>query len=177
MTDISALLPLLPAWRQREALAFRKEERQRECVLSFALLMWALRKDYGISEEIEFRYTEHGKPLLCHHPNIFFNMSHCREAVAVIAGGTPVGIDVERRGRYKASLAQEVLSPEELSVVNSSQNRDLAFTRLWTRKEAVVKLTGQGVGIRMRNVISDHPEITLRTFDRASYVCSVAAIS
>lgn len=176
-TEISTLLALLPEWRRQEATDILNRVRRRENILSFALLTRVLREQFGITGEIEFDYAAHGKPFLKQQPGIFFNMSHCREAVAVIVGKTPVGIDVERRGRYKAPLANEVLSAKELAALKNSADADLEFTKLWTRKEAVLKLTGEGVGIKMRSAVSDHPEIALRTFCRDSYVCSVAVIA
>ncbi|MCD7714575.1 MAG: 4'-phosphopantetheinyl transferase superfamily protein [Prevotella sp.] len=172
--EIDTLLASLPAWRRQEATAISNKVRRRENILSFALLTNVLRREFGIREELEFDYGAHEKPFLKRHPEIFFNISHCREAVAVIAGKTPVGIDIERRGRYKKALAEEVLSKEELAGLNNAPDADLEFTKLWTRKEAILKLTGEGVGIKMRSAVSDHPEIALRTFCRGNYVCSTA---
>ncbi len=174
--EIRSLLPVIPPWRLEKARSFKKEADKRESVLSFALLMWALYRECGVTEPVEFGYLPGGKPFLKDRPGIHFNISHCREAVACVVARDPVGVDVERRGRYGDTLARATMNEGELSRIGEAEDADLEFTRLWTRKEALLKLTGEGVGKDMKNVIPGHPEITLRTFDRDSFVCSVAGV-
>ncbi len=154
----------------------RKKRHQWESDLALSLLRHALKEAYGLNDELTFTYGPHGKPYLTHHPNVFFNLSHCREAVACVVSTSEVGIDVERRGRYRESVARKVLSHEEMAHVLHAADPDLAFTRLWTMKEAIVKLTGQGVSMDMKNVISSHPEITLEVEEKERYVCTVARL-
>lgn len=172
--QISALLPLLPQWRRDRALAFKHEEGRRECVLSFALLMFKLEREYGITHELELCYEEHGKPLLRDYPSIHFNLSHCHSAVACVTGSSPVGIDVERRGRYREMLARHVLNSEELATVLGSDDPDGRFLEYWTRKEALLKQRGGGVSGDMRDVLSDHAGVSLFTFAEKDFVCSIA---
>ncbi len=171
---VDALLPLLPAWRRDEALAFRREEGRREDVLSYLLLTHILRVEHGITSPVSFVYGTHGKPLLRDYPAIHFNISHCRSAVAVAVDTSPVGIDIERRGRYKARVARHLLTADEYATLLVSADRDLAFTTLWTRKEATVKLTGASIYTDMASTISACPEIVLRSFVQEGFVCSVA---
>ncbi len=177
--EVEGLLELLPMWRRSVALALKHDEARRESVLSYLLLAYVLCTEHDITEPLAFDYSAHGKPLLCRHPEICFNMSHCRAAVACAVSDTPVGIDIELRGRYKEMVARRVLSGGEMAHVLAADDSDLAFTTLWTQKEAILKLTGEGIGldINMQNVISDHPEITLSSVERSSYVCSVATLS
>ncbi len=174
--DICRLLPLLPPWRRDVALAFRHEQGRRECVLSYVLLREILRDEYGIEESLEFEYMEHGKPLLANHPEIHFSLSHCRTAVACAVDSKPIGIDVESRGRYKETVARYVLSDEEMARVLEAEDRDCEFLKLWTRKEAVLKLTGEGVSGDMKDVLSLHPEIRLTTSEEADCVWTVAEL-
>ncbi len=172
--QIAALLLLLPEWRRGRALAFKHEEGRRECVLSFALLMLKLEQEYGIKGELEFCYTEHGKPLLRDYPDIHFNLSHCRSAVACVTGSSPVGIDVERRGRYREMLARHVLNSEELADVLGVDDPDCRFLEYWTRKEALLKQRGSGVSGDMREVLADYAGVSLFTFAEQDFVCSIA---
>ena len=63
----------------------------------------------------------------------------------------PVGIDIESIRPYKESLARYVMNDDELQRINGSA---LEFTKLWTQKEAVVKLTGQGITTDLKSVLT-----------------------
>lgn len=174
---LSALLATLPQWRREVALAYRHEEDRRESALAFRLLQDMLGSEYGILDEPRFITGEHGKPRLAGHPDIHFNLSHCRRAVACAVERLPVGVDIERTGRYTPRLAERVLSDDELRAVAAASDPDLLFTTLWTRKEALMKLLGTGITDDIRRVLHDYERsVNITTVSRPSrgYVCSVA---
>ncbi|HED65925.1 MAG TPA: 4'-phosphopantetheinyl transferase superfamily protein [Planctomycetes bacterium] len=99
--------------------------------------------------ELAFRTGEHGKPALDPDAGIEFNLSHTSDLVLVGVGRRVVGVDVERF-RLKTSLerlAEQVLSPGELAgfLELAADRRLAAFFRIWTRKEAVLKVLGDGL--------------------------------
>lgn len=143
--DLQAALAEISEQRREQALRFRFERGQRTCVLAYLLLKKGLREVYGITDNPLFEYGEHGKPAIVGHPEIHFNLSHCREAVACAIGDRPVGIDVESVQRYRESLAQYTMNGEELRLIAEAERPDVAFIRLWTMKEARLKLTGEGI--------------------------------
>lgn len=174
-------LSLLPAWRREQALRFRHENQQAQCAASYLLLCRALREKYGINEQPRFVYNEHGKPSLVFEQStaqgeIFFSLSHCRKAVAVVVDSLPVGIDIEVYGRYHPLLADYVLNSEELASLPADATEcDRRFTLLWTQKEAVAKLSGTGLqgAETIRALLSSHTH-TLESQYHPHYVCSVA---
>lgn len=174
LDEVMRLFGILPEWRQNKVLGINNRSVRKESVLSFALLQVALETEFGIKDKLDVDYLEHGKPVLRHHHGVQFNLSHCREAVACAVGRHDVGIDVERRGRYNAILAQHVLSRNELRKMQNAPDVDLAFTSLWTKKEALLKMTGDGVGSNMNNVLDRPARYNASTFVAANYVCSVA---
>lgn len=153
--DLDASLAAISEERREQALRFKHELGQRQCVLAYLLLKRALRTEYGITENPVFCYGEHGKPLLADHPGIHFNLSHCREAVACAVSDRTVGIDVESVGRYRESLVRYTMSGQEQQAILGADNPALTFTRLWTMKEARLKLTGEGIGHDMATVLDD----------------------
>lgn len=174
MDEVMRLQEMLPAWRREKALAIKNDNVRRESVLSFALLMEALENEYGISDGLDVVYAEHGKPLLANYPGLHFNLSHCRDAVACAVGQRNMGVDIERRGRYKERLARHVLNECELHKVMNCDDADMEFTVLWTQKEAYLKMTGTGLGGNMKDVLSGQVQCKIATFDSKNYVCSVA---
>jgi 4'-phosphopantetheinyl transferase len=81
-----------------------------------------------------------------------FNLSHTRgRALLGLARDREVGVDVERIASDRAisTIADELFSPREAAVLRSfpPSARIPAFFRLWTRKEAVLKAIGTGLGL------------------------------
>ncbi|CAA7196609.1 4'-phosphopantetheinyl transferase family protein [Chryseobacterium potabilaquae] len=112
---------------------------------SYQLLQKGLKCQYGISEPPIFKYNQYKKPSLAQYPNIHFNLSHCKNAVACYIAEHPVGIDVEKIDSFDSDLAQYVLNPKEYEQVEMSENPAVEFTLLWTMKESLVKLIGEGI--------------------------------
>ena len=153
--DLDAALQQLSEQRRQQALRFRYELGQRSCALAYLLLKRALREEYGITENPVFEYGEHGKPTIADHPEIFFNLSHCREAVACAVSDKPVGIDVESVRSFKESLVRYTMNDEEVEQIMTAPRPEVAFIRLWTMKEARLKLTGEGINDNMKTVLNE----------------------
>ena len=154
--DLEAALASISAQRREQVLRFRHELGRRQCVLAYLLLKRALREKYGIDENPLFDYGEHGKPVIVNRPEIHFNLSHCREAVCCAVSNHPVGIDVESIREYKTGLVRYTMNDDEVASIMAADRLDVAFTRLWTMKEARLKLTGEGITNNLKTVLDDH---------------------
>ena len=172
--DWQAALPLLSEQRREQCLKFKHELGRKTCAAAYLLLREALRKEYGIEEAPVFEYGEHGKPTIVGHPDIHFNLSHCREAAICVVSDHPVGVDVESIHRYSESLARYTMNDEEMQQILHADHPALAFTRLWTRKEAVVKRSGHGISNDMKHVLEELPfEIETVVNTEKNYVYSI----
>ena len=89
--DLEAALKTISEQRREQALKFKHEQGQRLCVLAYLLLKEGLRQEYGLTDNPIFEYNEHGKPSIVGHPEIYFNLSHCKEAVVCAVSDKPVG--------------------------------------------------------------------------------------
>ena len=78
----------------------------------------------------------------------------------------PCGIDVERVGRYRASVARYAMNEEELAAINASPDPSRAFVRLWTQKEALLKAVGTGIQDNMRDIFGQYPDAVITTHDK-----------
>ena len=143
--NLEAALKEISEQRREQALKFKHEQGQRLCVLAYQLLKQALREEYGITENPVFEYNEHGKPSIIGHPEVFFNLSHCKEAAVCVVSDQPVGIDVESIREYKEGLVHYSMNDDEIQEIESAEHPDVAFIRLWTMKEAYGKMTGAGI--------------------------------
>ena len=171
--DFEAALPLLSDQRREQALRFRYPLGRQTCAAAYLLLCKGLHDEYGIDEKPVFTYGEHGKPSLVGHPTIHFNLSHCREAVVCALADRPVGIDVESVRHYKESLARYTMNDDELQQILTADRPDVAFTRLWTMKEAVLKLSGEGLHNNLKEVLTGMTGITTVVSPDERYVYSV----
>ncbi len=113
------------------------------------------------ARDIVFAYGSHGKPFLASTPTLHFNVSHADDmAIYAIASGSEVGVDIEATTRAVDvdGIARTAFSPAEcdaLAIVGSDA-RHSAFFRIWTRKEAYVKLLGDGLGYPTRTFTVSH---------------------
>ncbi len=103
-------------------------------------------------QNIAFEKGHHNKPLLATRnlQDIHFNLSYTANG-ALIAVDTdyPIGIDIERVNKaFDYHDMQEVcFSKREIEYIAlHRQDSTLRFFTLWTRKEAILKLTGEGIG-------------------------------
>ena len=151
--DLTAALAELSEQRRSQALRYRYELGQRTCAAAYLLLCEALRKEYGIEEKPVFIFGEHGKPSIEGHPEIHFNLSHCREAALCCVSDRPVGVDVEAVRPLRDGLVEYTMNDAEIAEIREAAEPALAFTLLWTMKEALLKLTGEGINNHLKEVL------------------------
>ncbi|HEY9201381.1 MAG TPA: 4'-phosphopantetheinyl transferase superfamily protein [Gammaproteobacteria bacterium] len=105
--------------------------------------------------EIEFSQGEKGKPFILPEQNpqqIQFNLSHSQNlAILAVCREQSVGIDIEcsQRDSDWSGIARRFFTPHEqqaLFALPEAQQKD-AFYRVWTRKEAHMKVTGLGLAL------------------------------
>lgn len=172
---LEELLEGLPEWRRAQALRYKHSRGRLECALTYALLCRGL-QEMGYDLQPTFEYGSNGKPTLRELPEVHFNLSHCKHAMVCALSEHPVGVDIEALGRYSERLAKYTMNEEELEEIASAENKDVAFTRLWTMKEAAMKLTGEGISTNVRNVLADSSNIiyNTRVHVEKGYVITVA---
>ena len=106
---------------------------------------YLLRKYLGVKEEGDLSFGEDGKPYLT-NGSCFFNVSHCKDMVALAIADKEVGVDLERIRPYHRGTAQKVFLEEEVGYLESLEKgeRDKEFIKLWTCCEAALKVGGTG---------------------------------
>jgi 4'-phosphopantetheinyl transferase len=94
---------------------------------------------------VEITLSPYGKPLV---EGVEFNLSHSSELAVVAVAESRVGIDVERvRERPTMEMAERFFAPDEVEQLRSAppDERQHAFFRCWTSKEAYLKARGEGI--------------------------------
>jgi 4'-phosphopantetheinyl transferase len=101
-------------------------------------------------QKLRFIQGPYGKPTLATDADrpIAFNLSHSGDlAIVAVTAGMPIGVDIERVEPKPGPFAGDFLAPGEAAALAAvaPRDRDEAFTRCWTRKEAYLKALGTGL--------------------------------
>jgi 4'-phosphopantetheinyl transferase len=165
---------LLAPAEQERAMRFRFARERGRFIASRsglrAILASYLERD---PEDLEFDYGPRGKPCLAAasptHPQLEFNLSHSEDlALIAVKRGEAVGVDLERIRPLPdaGDLAARFFSARENELIQSlsEELRPVAFLQIWTRKEACLKASGEGIGhfLRLANVVTQAGDFARR---------------
>lgn len=137
-------MKFLPQNRIEKCMRLAQKRDRENCVAAYVILSRMLSQN-GV-ENFEICEDENGKPFI-KNSSLHFNISHCRCGVAVALSKSPVGIDIQELRPYNDRVAKRVCTPAEIDFINSSDDVDRTFIRLWTLKEAAAKCDGKGLKI------------------------------
>lgn len=103
-----------------------------------------------------YEYGDLGKPQIVNFPKKF-NLSHSGDYVVCGVGDGEVGVDIQKWVPYKERTAERFFAPAEWKLLQELPvpQRTELFYRLWSRKEAYGKYTGQGIGSAVGEDFSD----------------------
>ena len=189
--EVARLLPLVSAQRRGQALRYTHTFGQYSCLKSYELLLQLLaahlspishspsgRPIGALSRPISskrpsFLYNEYGAPYLADGP--YFSISHCKQAIAVVVSDSPVGIDIEGIRKMDDGLVRKTMNIQEQTQIAAADNPAQEFIRLWTRKEAYVKMQGTGIISDMHTILQDATAVEwheIADLDRG-YICTI----
>ena len=136
----------MSAERKTRCLRYKLMDDRRRMVFCDALLRELLKEHYNAQEtEISIISLSSGKPVAeVRGKEVFVSMSHSGDFVACAVSDTSVGIDLEVKREYKPTV-YKALNEAEREFILKSKDEASAFFKVWTAKEAYVKLTGKGL--------------------------------
>lgn len=160
---IEKCLSWFPAERVDNILKISHLQGRKEKVAAYILLVDMLKEEGLLLDLPLIGYAENGKPFLFNYPDVHFNMSHCKNAVAVAIHDAPVGIDVECKRNISRAVMERVCCPQELAMIDAAADAESEFLRVWTQKEALLKCTGAGIRDDMRDILVQNGEYQIIT--------------
>ena len=164
--EIMRLKGCVSAQRLEQAMQYSHMFGQYCCLKSYEMLLELLnemRSTPDKIENIEFQYNEYGAPYLQHGP--YFSISHCKAGIAVVVSETPVGIDIEAVRTLKEELVHKTMNETEQQSILVDTNPDWAFIRLWTKKEAYLKMKGTGIISELKSTLNNADDAKMTTYD------------
>lgn len=140
------LLAKIPARRRQRALSCRFDADKMRIVCAGYLLQTALERAGIPAGEQEFCENQWGKPYLKDHRHIHFSVSHSGVWAVCAVSDENVGVDVELP-RCNMNVAKRCFRPEEIEGLEALDryHQSDALNRLWTAKEAFLKMLGKGL--------------------------------
>lgn len=151
---LDALAATLSASERKRAGRFHFERHRNRFMAGRGLLRMLLGRYLQTApERIQFTYGPQGKPALAGpfaQAGLEFNMAHTQDlALFAVTRAGPVGIDVEevRSLADAEELVARFFSGRESAAFRKlpEEQKPPAFFNLWTRKEAWLKATGEGI--------------------------------
>ena len=177
--EIARLLPLVSEQRREQALRYKHSFGQFCCLKSYIILCellaeWGRKNQQLVPLLPEFLYNEYGAPYIAGGPH--FSISHCKHGIAVVINNTPVGIDIEVVRPFKDDLMQKTMNSAEQQHIISSTHPNKEFIRLWTQKEAYLKLKGTGIITDLHNTLAQKQDIVWKEVSnfQLEYICTIA---
>ena len=175
--EVARLLNQASDQRRQQALAYQHLFGQFACLKSYELLLQLLHSTpYTLHSTPIFLYNEHGQPRIEDGP--CFSISHCKNAIAVAVSHSPIGIDIEHLRTAKPELVARTMNEAEQEYIWQASNPDWAFTQLWTKKEAMLKMHGTGIasldGIKNTLVALENIELQTKVNINKQYAYSLA---
>lgn len=165
----SAYLTILtPAERTRLARIKHADQRQRQLEALAKMRVILGRYLEQTPQQIEFSRGQYGKPYVAGQP-VQFNLTHSKDVgMLAVVQTAEVGIDVEcwhplRNRDHLVKRYFATLEQASWSGLDESE-KEAAFFRFWTAKEAFMKATGRGLGMGLGQCafrLQPKPELVL----------------
>ncbi len=154
---LAFLLRFSPLEKQQRISRQRVKKIADAMAVGGALVRYMLRENFCVPIDAQIAYGKFGKPYLPDYPKIHFNISHSGKFVACAVCNRPIGIDVQEITPYRPNVAARVFSSTDLEQISTSHNQAEEFTKIWTQKEAYLKMLGVGFRTGTQIVKFSHP--------------------
>ncbi len=135
--ELARALPLLDEARRSKTERMRVAEKKAQSAGAGLLL----RHLFG---DADYIYGANGKPCLANREDLHFNISHSGRYVVCAVSDAEVGIDVETNAALRPAVLRRCFTETEQEWIGDNRER---FIRLWTMKEAYMKLIGSGLSL------------------------------
>jgi 4'-phosphopantetheinyl transferase len=94
----------------------------------------------------------------------------------VAVSENPIGVDIEVIRAFKPELMRKTMNQTEQTQILQAEQPNWQFIRLWTQKEAYLKMLGTGIISDLHHVL-DNTEVT-KWYEISNqspdYICTIA---
>ena len=134
---------------EKERLHSIKNKSAQKLSLCALLSLKALLNSHNIKHDnsnLTVLRTENRKPYF-ESNELYFSLSHTDGIAVAALDNNPVGVDIEWINESKcfSDISRRFFTSDEQMLINESKYPALSFYSLWTKKEALGKLTSMGL--------------------------------
>lgn len=157
--------------RERMNLIKNKEQKD-DFFMAELITLDILENEYDIHKpDISGKAGE--KPRV-NNNKLYFNRSYADENMVIVFDEHgEIGVDCEKILPMDRQVMEFFFTKEEKEYVINSEKKNLAFTKIWTRKESYMKYKGEGLNFQFNllNTLTD--DVNIKTFVVDDTVISV----
>lgn len=145
--DIEKSMKIVTKKRQEKVRRLKNENSQRESIGAELLLLSMFKSEFPDEPFPPKIHQNQGeKPYFEDYENLYFNLSHSNLYVACAISDNPVGVDIQYMKDFDKNLVSRFFTPDEQEFWQNSKSKKEAFYKIWTKKEALLKCLGAGLG-------------------------------
>ena len=173
MTDreYDAFFALLDNKKRARVSRYKNFSDRKLGVCAEMLAKKAIAEKFSVSvSDVKISAKESGQPF-CENFDIHLSLSHSGDYAVCAVSSAPVGIDIQKIVPYNPKTAKKVCSQAELAEIEKSGDKAAEFIKLWTKKEAVLKMLGTGVIGSMKDCLDGQKAETIRFADYFVSIC------
>ena len=140
---------MLPEFRKNAYQKYQKPEDQDRSLVAGVLLSFCMNQK-GVSLRETPSFNEAGKMYFPQVDRFYVNLSHGGDYAVCAWDTEDIGIDVEPIRKCRDGVVRRMCTADEMVTfmfLKDEEERDRTFTRIWTGKESVAKLYGEGIAM------------------------------
>lgn len=169
--EYDAFFALLDSKKRARISRYKNINDRKSSVCAEMLAKRAIAEKFSVSPyDVKISAKESGQPF-CENFDICLSLSHSGDYAVCAVSDAPVGIDVQKIVPYNPKTAKKVCSQAELDAIEKSADKAAEFIKLWTKKEAVLKMQGTGVVGSMKDCLDGQKTETTRFSDYFVSIC------
>lgn len=136
------MVPFFSEYRKNKLAQITSPKLRRQSICAELLLERAVENFY--KRPLPIVVGTNGKPRF-EGDKLHFNISHSANWVACAVSNKEIGLDIQVISECNLAICDRYFGEDEKNYILSSENRDLAFTEIWCKKEAKLKASGVGL--------------------------------
>ena len=167
-TDFSSYISLLSEAEKKAIHQVHSDERRYLKAWAHAFVRQTIADRMHIPpQDLQFTEGDHKKPGFLNPGALHFSISYTTDAAAVLISPVPVGLDLEKLRPHRMRFKDNLGTPAELARLRQSPEDLPLFYEFWTRKEAWLKFTGEGLSVPLNSFDIWQPPVS----DRLHTIC------